>query len=236
MNKGVIDIGNTRCKLAVFNQQGQIIAQKTFKTLSPGLDWLIKQKVSSIIASSVSLKVPKSHKGIPILKVSSDLKLNFINHYQSKTLGADRLCGIAAAVETYPKCPILIIDIGTCVTIDFVNAQGEYLGGNISPGLLMRLKAMHSMTKKLPLVKLKTAQLSLGQNTPSAIANGALLGLQHELLGYIEQYATQYKALKIVVCGGDATHFVFPAKYKIFVHEYFVLQGLYALLKLNENL
>ena len=236
MNKGVIDIGNTRCKLAVFNQQGQIIAQKTFKTLSPGLDWLIKQKVSSVIASSVSLKVPKSHKGIPILNVSTDLKLNFINHYQSKTLGADRLCGITAAVETYPKCPILIIDIGTCVTIDLVNAQGEYLGGNISPGLLMRLKAMHSMTQKLPLVKLNEAKLSLGQTTRSAIANGTLIGLQNELLGYIEHYNTQYKALKIVVCGGDASHFVFPAKYKIFVHEYLVLQGLYALLKINEKL
>ena len=236
MNKGVVDIGNTQNKFAVFNNKGQLIAQKTFKLIDKGLEWLKHNQVDAIMASSVSKDIPKSYKGIRIYKVSTASKLNFCNLYQSKTLGSDRICAIAAAVHLFPKTPVLIFDIGSCLTIDFVNANSEFLGGNISPGLNMRLQAMHLLTQKLPLVKGNIAELNLANTTKSAIANGALQGLQYEMMGYIETYSTQYKDLKIVVCGGDTPHFVFPAKYKIFVQEYLVLQGLYALLKLNETL
>ena len=236
MNKGVIDIGNTQNKFAVLNHKGQLIAQKTFNALEKGLEWLTRHQVDAIMASSVSKDIPNRYNGIRIYKVSSASKLNFKNLYQSKTLGSDRICAVAAAVHLFPKTPVLIFDIGSCLTIDFVNANAEFSGGNISPGLNMRLKAMHLLTHKLPLVKSNIAILSLANSTQSAIANGALQGMQHEMIGYIETYRSQFKDLKIVICGGDASHFVFPAKYKIFVHEYLVLQGLYALLKLNETL
>ena len=154
MNKGVVDIGNTQNKFAVFNNKGQLIAQKTFKLIDKGLEWLKHNQVDAIMASSVSKDIPKSYKGIRIYKVSTASKLNFCNLYQSKTLGSDRICAIAAAVHLFPKTPVLIFDIGSCLTIDFVNANSEFLGGNISP-LINRLLKLgflvilyHSMTRR----------------------------------------------------------------------------------------
>jgi type III pantothenate kinase len=121
------------------------------------------------------------------------------------------------------------------MTIDFLDTELNYYGGNISPGIDMRLKAMHQMTGRLPLVDLSEAAGEMGSSTKQAIANGVLIGMQHEIEGYINAYLSKYPNLQIVLCGGDYTHFDIPPKYKIFANENFVLEGLHALLLLNEK-
>ena len=94
---------------------------------------------------------------------------------------------------------------------------------------------MHQFTGRLPLVDIKDANFTMGSNTKEAMANGVLLGMQHEIKGYIQTFTEKYPNLQTVLCGGDHSHFVIPSKYKIFANENFVLEGLYALLLLNEK-
>jgi type III pantothenate kinase len=121
------------------------------------------------------------------------------------------------------------------MTIDLLLPDNTYKGGNISPGLNMRLQAMHSMTGRLPLVSGENALIELGNDTHSAIANGALSGMYHEIESYITNYLEMYSDLQIVFCGGDHSRFDLNGKYRIFAAPEFVLLGLYHLLLLNEN-
>ena len=77
----------------------------------------------------------------PMMKMESGVTpVPIVNKYRTpKTLGVDRLAAAVAAAWLQPGRNVLIIDIGTCITYDFVNAKGEYKGGNISPGPTIRL-------------------------------------------------------------------------------------------------
>ncbi len=76
-----------------------------------------------------------------------------ISYATPETLGHDRIAAAAGARKLLPGSPLLIMDLGTAITIDFVTANGEYRGGNISPGLLTRFKSLHDHTARLPLVQ-----------------------------------------------------------------------------------
>ena len=104
-----------------------------------------------------------------------------------ETLGQDRL---AAAVGANTICPgenLLIIDAGSAITYDFLSREGEYVGGNIAPGLKMRFTILHRMTKKLPQVEVDENELIplFGKNTRDAIAAGVIRGVAYEVKGYI---------------------------------------------------
>ena len=84
---------------------------------------------------------------------STDTPLPVINLYETpETLGYDRMAAVVAANEQFPGRDILVIDAGTCITYEFIDSLGQYHGGNISPGLQMRFKALHQFTGRLPLV------------------------------------------------------------------------------------
>jgi type III pantothenate kinase len=236
MHRGVIDIGNTRIKAAVFNSNGELMQKQYFDALSVCFEWLKKENIQNVIVSSVAQYTAEKLEGFNIHNLSYLSKLPFKNHYLSKeTLGVDRIAALAAAATQFPNQACLIFDIGTCMTIDFLDPELSYNGGNISPGIELRLKAMHQMTGRLPLVNLNEAAGEMGRSTRQAMANGVLTGMQHEIEGYINNYISKYLDLQIILCGGDYTHFDIPSKYKIFANENFVLEGLHALLLLNEK-
>lgn len=236
MHRGVIDIGNTRTKAAIFNSKGELMKKQIFSDLSFCYQWFKQENIHSVIVSSVAQATTNQVEGFEIHNLSYLSKLPFTNHYESKeTLGVDRIAALAAAATQFPNQASLIFDIGTCMTIDFLDPEMNYNGGNISPGIELRLKAMHQMTGRLPLVDYREASGEMGNSTRQAMANGVLIGMQHEIEGYINAYFTKYPNLQIILCGGDYPHFVIPSKYKIFANENFVLEGLHALLLLNEK-
>jgi type III pantothenate kinase len=236
MHRGVIDIGNTRIKAAVFSSEGELVNKQYFNDLSSCYQWLKQENIYSVIVSSVAQGSTEEVEGFEIHSLSYLSKLPFKNQYLSKeTLGVDRIAALAAAATQFPNQACLIFDIGTCMTIDFLDPELNYYGGNISPGIDLRLKAMHQMTGRLPLIDLKDANFTMGSNTKEAMANGVLLGMQYEIEGYIQTFTEKYPNLQTVLCGGDHPHFVIPSKYKIFANENFVLEGLHALLLLNEK-
>lgn len=161
------------------------------------------------------------------------------NRYATpETLGNDRLAGAVGAAYLFPHEPVLIIDAGTCIKYDFVNAHGEYLGGAISPGLYMRFQAMHNYTGRLPLIKpdmLETFAATdlTGNSTSNALLSGGARGALFEAEGFIKAYEERYPGLYIILTGGDMAFFELHLKRKIFALPQLVLTGLNIILEHN---
>ncbi|CCH01899.1 type III pantothenate kinase [Fibrella aestuarina BUZ 2] len=241
-----IDWGNTRIKAGWFagNQ-----LQKTARYASPDdlRDALQRQPPQHVIVSSTSrpadelrLALDDFDGGADWLLLSPTLPVPVKNGYETpQTLGADRLAAAAGVAAVCPGEPCLVLDLGTCITADFVSAgeaSGTFEGGLIAPGLQMRLRAMHTFTARLPLPELP----ALGEwppitarNTRDALLSGAMNGMALELNGLIDRYTNQYPHLRVIVCGGDAPLFVNRLKPGIFAVPDLVLLGLNQILLYN---
>lgn len=166
--------------------------------------------------------------------MSTQLKLPVNVRYRTpETLGKDRLAAVSGAVRLYPGRPLLIIGIGTCITYDYVQSNTVYPGGSISPGLDMRLKAMHQFTASLPRVAIDLKAPWVGKTTAGALQSGALWGMRMELDGIIAKYRSDNKGLRIVLSGGGAEYYKNKLKKPIFAHPNLVLLGLKEILLLN---
>jgi type III pantothenate kinase len=153
-----------------------------------------------------------------------------------RKLGKDRIALAVAAYATFPGENVLVIDAGTTITYDVVNNKGEYLGGAISPGIRMRLKALHTFTGKLPLIEEPdTIPDWVGNDTRSAILSGVLNGVLAETEGFIQSYQARFPQLKIVLSGGDEKYFDKRLKNNIFALPNFVITGLKEILDYNEE-
>ena len=151
-------------------------------------------------------------------------------------MGLDRIAAVAGAQQKYPNTDVLVIDMGTCITYDFIDHQGIYWGGSIAPGLQMRLKAMHHFTDQLPLVSFDKTSLKLtGNSTEKSIQSGVYYGIQAEVNGFIQQYLQEHNDLQIIITGGDAHLFDIAPKNRIFADEFIVLRGLNEILKYNDQ-
>jgi type III pantothenate kinase len=144
------------------------------------------------------------------------------------------LANAVGAARIFPGKNCLVIDAGTCIKYDFVNAKGEYLGGAISPGITMRYQALHAFTAQLPLVKAQPHVKLTGNSTASAIVSGVQNGALSEIEHVILQYKKQYKPLKIVVTGGDWGLFANQIKSHIFAAPDLTLMGLNQILENNK--
>jgi len=166
--------------------------------------------------------------------LSAETPLPIQNAYKTKlTLGYDRIADAVGAYSMFPGVNVLIIDAGTAITIDLLTAEGEFYGGNISPGLDLRFRALNEFTSKLPLIKKKEYHPFLGKTTEEAILSGVLSGAAFELDGYIDKLRIQYPDLKIILTGGDIKFFVKKLKNIIFVHSNLNLTGLNRILEYN---
>jgi type III pantothenate kinase len=238
-----IDIGNTRTKLAVFHGS-ELVRIEVWETLELGAlqQLAYNHTVEKIILSSVSkqpAEVMDYLKALPgFLELTTETPLPIGIRYKTPhTLGKDRVAAAVGACHLYPGEHCLIVDAGTCIKLDVVSAGGEFLGGNISPGIEMRLKAMHHFTARLPLVA-KGAELPdfLGDSTENALRNGGELGALLEVAGFIGRCSQQMQPLRVILTGGDADFFVKNLKTKIFAHQNLVLLGLNQILQHNAKL
>ncbi len=234
MRKAAIDKGNTRCKVGIFSANGILENVEIVNNYNSAIAYLNTQNIEKAITNSEDdIQTKPTFK---LINFNYNFKLPFINKYQTPhTLGLDRIAAVAAVALNFKNQNTLVFNAGTCLTIEFLNDKNEYFGGNISPGLLMRLKAMNTFTQKLPLSTIENILPTMGNSTLSALANGAFYGMLHEMEGYINAYKCQYNQINIVLCGGDTLHFDKQLKTKIFALPNLVLEGLYQILLLNEN-
>lgn len=243
--KLVIDIGNTRAKMAVFDGDEildltyaanlQVDQIKEITRRFPAIRSVILSAVKRY-SDAIDLFLDNHFRYI---KLNHNTPLPFENSYQSpQSLGKDRMAIAAACRMLFPNEHVLAIVAGTTVTYDFVNRNGEYLGGRISPGLSMRLKALHAFTDRLPLVNIddEIERLPLiGANTTQAISSGVLGGLISEAEGVIDQAKHTFDGLKVIVGGGDYKYFDKRLKNNIFAAPNIVLVGLKEILRFNEE-
>ena len=150
-----------------------------------------------------------------------------------KTLGLDRLAAVIGAASEYPKKKCLVVDIGTCMTYDYIDHKGNYYGGNIAPGAELRLMSMHHFTSALPLVKRKWNEEMLGKSTKTAIQNGAIWGMKLEIEGFIKTLTSKKGKITVLLTGGDASYFGEILDSEIFVASNLLLKGLHEILKFN---
>ncbi len=237
----IIDIGNTNTKIAVFEHDNIIEidiinAENTIKAINK---FLCKHKaINKAIISNVS----ETNNSTLINKISIDnvyylsdkLKLPFNNMYKSKeTLGSDRKALVSAAIKHYPNNNVLIIDAGTCITTDFIDASGNYHGGSISPGINMRYAVLSEKTSNLPKLERKYPLHITGSSTEDSIHSGIINGIVYEIREYISEYQKQYKDINIILTGGDSDFLSKPLKISIFANRIFLLEGLNFILNLN---
>ena len=130
MKRAVLDIGNTRIKAAIFNDDAEIELLQYFSQIEPAILWLKEQSVDKLMSASVAQAILPAIQGIDTYSLTYESKLPFDNQYSSKaTMGVDRIAALAAAAIDFPGKPVLIFDIGTCMTIDFLYPDGTYKGG-----------------------------------------------------------------------------------------------------------
>ena len=238
----VIDIGNTSAKLAIFDGAAllEVVydSNQTLERLS-GLcrRYDIEQAiVATVIDLSESASAQLSALRIPLLRLGADTPLPVENLYETpETLGYDRMAAVVGACEQFPGRDLLVIDAGTCITYEFVDAAGRYHGGNISPGMQMRFQALHRFTGRLPLVQREGRQLSMGKDTDSAIRAGVLRGMEYEISGYIRALKEKYPELLVFLTGGDDFSFDTNVKSIIFADRFLVLKGLNRILNYNND-
>ena len=233
------DIGNTHIKLALF--EGDELKEVWMDLASVGetlTKYPIRKAIISKTGANEEVEAYLKEKGVPTLFLNHTLKLPFKILYKTPaTLGADRIAGSLASYRLFPNHNVLKVDFGTCITFDLITARGEYLGGSISPGVRMRLKALNHYTAGLPLVEVPQQGANgfnlTGDDTYSSIISGVMNGIWEEVQGIINQYDSRFDSLKVVGTGGDLHFFAALLKSEIFARPYLVLEGLNVILNYN---
>ncbi|WP_423129176.1 type III pantothenate kinase [Gaoshiqia sp. Z1-71] len=211
----VIDIGNSRIKLALFNDRDLMfnvpldgLEVKHLQLLKDEHPQLNKAILSTVRDYPAEVRKFLSSSFDSFTELNHHTPVPVINRYKTpETLGLDRLAAAVGAADLFPAHPVLIIDAGTAITFDLLSENNEYLGGNISPGLRTRFKALHQFTGKLPLIVPGDEFQLIGTDTESAIRAGVQLGMIFEVQQYIDRYHARYNKLKVIMTGGDAPFF-----------------------------
>ena len=242
MKNLAIDVGNTLVKAAVFEQATLL---NTYADSIENISLILRKiliehsQISHVIISSVVdnkdflKKIPKK---VQVLELTATTPVGFRNLYETPhTLGIDRIALVSGAINEFAHANVLVIDAGTCITYDMVTKNKEYLGGAISPGIHMRLRAMHNFTSKLPLVHInkKIDNKIIGVSTQENLEIGATMGTALEIDGFIERYKLQYQDLTVILTGGDSQLLSKKLKNSIFAPYNFLLKGLNHILEFN---
>lgn len=247
MTSLVIDIGNTFTKIAVFELDELLTVEQFEDVPITRPDELISEyQVDRGIVSSVKKNVEPWQTSltskIPLVTFNNTMTSGIQSHYLTpETLGTDRMAAVIGASHIYPGKNTLVIAGGTCITYDYVDANRNYFGGSISPGLNMRYKAVNYYTAGLPLINADAGFTpGYGNNTETAIRSGVQNGIKHELTGFIESYKAIDNQLNIVLSGGDSIFFDTLLKNSIFapyikIEPYLVLKGLNAAIQKHND-
>lgn len=232
----IVDIGNTRAKLALFSG-GRVVRVHRVPGVDAaaveaflGTDRPERIGVASVGGDAKAVAAQVQHVGhVTVIDARTPLPIG--NAYGTPlTLGIDRLANAVAANHRFPGRPVLTIDAGSCITYDVVDAQGVFQGGAISPGLQMRAKAMHAYSARLPLVDLKGPAEAVARSTEEALRAGVLVGTAAELACFMATYAHQWPDLAVVTTGGDGLWAARTLKCGIFAVPLLTLEGLHAIL------
>jgi type III pantothenate kinase len=240
MNTITIDIGNTRVKVAIFDENGGLVDLLTDPDLGAVL-------IANIGANVIYSTVRNLHDvgvfsegQLHALQLANAIEFNHllckklsieIEHIE--TLGKDRLAGVMGARFLLPGRNVMVVDAGTCLTFDYLTADEKYIGGAISMGVNMRYLSLNHFTIKLPLLSNvgdlaeSIVGIDIGGHTDAAIQSGVLGSVFDEIGSRMDRFKSNYADSAIIFTGGDAEFLVKHIKNEIFVEPLLVHYGLY---------
>lgn len=207
----VIDVGNTRIKYAFFDKNEFLEMGYDLDTLVHKIYLFKEQKVEINLflsgSGNMEPQIRQKLLGLADFRLEADPEMKLpirLGYDTPRSLGFDRIAVCAGANELYPRHNLLVIDSGTAITYNYVNEEGEFQGGNISPGMEIRFRALHQYTAKLPYVESRMEYGGIGKNTPDAIANGVMEGILFEVKGYIDDFCKREKNALVLITGGNS--------------------------------
>jgi len=238
----VVDIGNNFFKLGIFENSNLVFSffDKNDK-IDVEIEKIIRSysKITSALISNVSsIKINDilNKLNIKIYELDSTFIFPFkLNYKTPESLGNDRLALAAAATILFPNSNNLVIDAGTCITIDFIDNNNHFIGGSISPGVKMRYDSLNHYTANLPLLKNENNFNYPGDSTNASIHAGIIGGVSNEINGFIKQINSRNDKVNVILTGGDAKILSKTLKITIFANQNFILEGLNSILNLNKN-
>lgn len=235
----VVDEGNTLCKIAVLDKN-EVLCEASAKEFDMAVveQMLSKHRLESAIVASTRAGAERiceelRTKVATVLHFTSQTEVPIGVDYASRqTLGADRIAVAVGVVCEMGIRDALIVDMGSAITFDVVE-DGAFKGGNISPGVSMRFRALHEFTALLPLCEAKEPNNRFGSSTAEAIEQGVMQGILHEIEGYVDRISAKNEKKSIIFCGGDAESFVNRIKNAIFAPRKLMFTGLNRILEYN---
>ena len=246
-----IDQGNSRTKVALMTDEGKLMNHFIYKTFSSAdverlfdLYDISDSIISSVVNVEAAIVNTLARRSQHFVLFDHNTPVPIRNGYDTpETLGQDRLAAAVGAKSLCPNENLLIIDVGSAITYDFVSAEGEYMGGNIAPGLKMRFTVLQRMATKLPLVEADENELIplFGKNTRDAIAAGVIRGTAYEVKGYMRTLREKVPHFQTYVTGGNAAYILNNVrssrteKRELHFEKHLVLIGLNTILVYNKK-
>ena len=237
-----IDSGNSSTKLSLFRGE-TFVGTERYKQLDASMlkRFMANYDIGAVIVSSVTGNDPEAEAflsdAVPtFIKLSSATPLPIRILYRSaNTLGCDRIATAVEAWHANAGAPSLIVDVGTATTLDVVDAEGNFLGGNISPGITMRMKSLNMLTSRLPLVDKDGETPLFGVDTYTAIRSGVIRGLAYEIDGTISSLESRMPGITTFLTGGDSKLMSGMLSHRVTVDNNMLAKGLNRILLYNEK-
>lgn len=236
-----IDIGNTRIKWALFDQNrmtehgtaqsGQLAQVCHSHNWQHGILCATgAYDLSPLGSIAERLHILTSRSRLPIA----------LDYATPHTLGPDRIAAACGAWQAFPRQNCLVVDAGTCITIDFIDSTATYRGGAILPGIAMKFQALHTFTAKLPLLENIDAQSDIltGRSTHESILAGVLTATRLAVQGFVCRYREAYGDIQVLLTGGDAEPLWGEGLLAIdncTIHPWLVMNGLNEIINANEK-
>ncbi|MDY6065293.1 MAG: type III pantothenate kinase [Finegoldia sp.] len=252
-----IDIGNTNIVFGVFNDENlvfewristdknktsdeygllfkQVLAYSNIKDDNVGQ--IIIGSVVPDLTSTIVRAMSRYFKIKPMI-VDSDTYIGIANKYTNpEEVGVDRLINCVAAFNIY-KGASLVVDIGTAISFDYINENGEYLGGAIAPGLGIAAQALFSKTAKLPKIELEKPESFIGTTTEQSMQSGLVngyIGLVDYLIeGMLKEKQKSESDVNIIATGGFSKLIMQSSRYIKKIDKMLTLEGLKIINDLN---
>ncbi len=202
-----IDIGNTALKVSVFEGERCLVRIFGEEVIPVSVkEMLGAYNVAGIACCRVGddasgiAEMARKLGNIPFMELDAVTPVPLRVDYDRFTLGNDRLAavtGVAALGED-----ILLVDVGTAMTLDMVHGM-SFIGGNISPGLQLRFESLHRFTRRLPLVTPDGHAPMLAHSTEEAIRSGVIRAVAYEIKATLDEIRIYYPGTRLVVTGGN---------------------------------
>lgn len=255
----VIDIGNTNIVLGIFKDDELIFewristdlhktSDEYALTLRQALEYSnvkksdIKEAIIGSVVPNLMPTIPKAVKkylGIEPLIVDENIKTGIVNKYASpREVGVDRIINAVSACKKY-STPVIIVDIGTAITFDYISENKEYLGGAIAPGIAISSEALFMKTAKLPKIEIEMPDKVIGDSTVKSMQSGVVFGFIG-LIDYIIEKILEEKnktkdEVTIIATGGFSYLIAKQSKYITVIDKLITLDGLKIINDLNRN-